>query len=131
MRACFLRAAAASLLIFSVSSFPPNLRLVRHRSKLGTLGPEDGTIEVKGSGIKFMDAFKMMSRGSMRKRDFFKSRMRRVAQKINPYSDCHTDQECLVETREANPTDVVLALKAEFGENWWQRPGVSAKFFGK
>jgi hypothetical protein len=67
----------------------------------------------------------------MRKRDFFRSRIVRVSRKLNPGSDCASDEECLVELDGADPTDVTMALKEEVGDNWWLKRRLAFKIFGR
>eukprot|EP00613_Pedinella_sp_CCMP2098_P006214 CAMPEP_0171593996 /NCGR_PEP_ID=MMETSP0990-20121206/437_1 /TAXON_ID=483369 /ORGANISM="non described non described, Strain CCMP2098" /LENGTH=67 /DNA_ID=CAMNT_0012154623 /DNA_START=66 /DNA_END=269 /DNA_ORIENTATION=- len=66
----------------------------------------------------------------MRKRDFFKSRFFRIVQKINPNTTCESEEECLTEMKDQDPTEIALALKENLGQNWWYRP-LTNKFFKK
>jgi len=74
---------------------------------------------LKASSINFFDAFKLVSSWRLRKRDFVKSRFYRIAKKVNPATLCDSDDGCLIEIRESDPTLVALALKDTYGSRWW------------
>jgi len=76
----------------------------------------------KASNIRFWDALKIVVSGGMNKRDFLKSRYYRIAKKVNPSTNCGSEEECLIELQGSDPTPVALALEEDFGKNWWQRP---------
>ena len=83
------------------------------------------------SDVKTWSAFKNAWRGDMRKRDFLKSRMMRIAKRINENSACISDDECLLEIEDVDPTDITMALKNEVGDNWWLRRRLAWKIFGR
>lgn len=84
----------------------------------------------ESSKIRFLDAIKLVLTGNMRKRDFFKSRFFRIVKKINPNTTCESEEECIMEMDNQDPTEIALALQENFGKNWWFRP-ITAKFFRK
>ena len=52
--------------------------------------------------------------GEMGKREFLKSRMYRLAKKVNPATTCDDEESCEIELDEADPTLVDMAKKGDF-----------------
>ena len=68
---------------------------------------------------------------SINQRDFFRSRIVRVSRRLNPDSDCTSDEECLLEMKDADPVGLTMALKEEVGDNWWLKRRLVNKVFGR
>ena len=83
------------------------------------------------SDVKTWSAFKNAWKGDMRKRDFLKSRVMRIAKRINKNSACISDDECLLEIDDVDPVDITMALKNEVGDKWWLRRRLAWKIFGR
>ena len=64
--------------------------------------------------VKFGKAFKQVVGGEMGKREFLKSRMYRLAKKVNPATTCDDEESCEIELDEADPTLVDMAKKGDF-----------------
>lgn len=64
--------------------------------------------------VAFRSALEKVMSGDMGKRDFLKSRVYRLARKINPGTDCNSEDECLVEVGSADPFLVEMAERGEF-----------------
>jgi len=76
---------------------------------------------ITASLVKKWDALKVMWSGRLRKRDFIKSRWYRISRRVNPWSQCSSEEECLIELKEANADRVGLALKTEYGRHWYHK----------
>eukprot|EP00613_Pedinella_sp_CCMP2098_P069578 CAMPEP_0171929994 /NCGR_PEP_ID=MMETSP0993-20121228/28153_1 /TAXON_ID=483369 /ORGANISM="non described non described, Strain CCMP2098" /LENGTH=140 /DNA_ID=CAMNT_0012569669 /DNA_START=17 /DNA_END=439 /DNA_ORIENTATION=- len=68
----------------------------------------------KNEEVNLKSAIKAVFAGTMGKRDFVASRVVRLAHKINPGSDCGSDDDCLVEIDTADPALVEMAEQGEF-----------------
>ena len=68
--------------------------------------------ESKLSSPRFMnitEALKLVKEGQVRKRDFISSRIYRLARKINPGTECDSEESCALELDSADPTLIDMA----------------------
>ena len=59
--------------------------------------------------MKLTKALKLVKEGQMKKRDFVSSRIYRLAQKINPGTECDSEESCELELDSADPTLIEMA----------------------
>ena len=59
--------------------------------------------------IKLTKALKLVKEGQMKKRDFVSSRIYRLARKINPGTECDSEESCELELDSADPTLIEMA----------------------
>ena len=59
--------------------------------------------------MKLTKALKLVKEGQMKKRDFVSSRIYRLARKINPGTECDSEESCELELDSADPTLIEMA----------------------
>ena len=59
--------------------------------------------------LKLTKALKLVKEGQMKKRDFVSSRIYRLARKINPGTECDSEESCELELDSADPTLIEMA----------------------
>ena len=76
----------------------------------------DNSLEkkVKSETVNFRTALNQVMAGDMGKREFVKSRIIRLARKIDPMSQCKDEEECAIELDTADPALVEMAEKGDF-----------------